>query len=115
MPQTTPAAPSEPAPNPPPRNPAVERCCAARDRSLLESRAGKRDTYDTKSHAAQAYMAAMPDLADYENIRDFIACISHGMVIGVVHPIEAPRFLYAAQVAIGALRLAPKDQKRPAA
>ena len=54
----------------------------------------------------------MPDLAGHENIRDFIACVTQGMVIGAIDSIK---LLYAAQVAIGALRCTPKSQEPPAA
>jgi hypothetical protein len=97
------------------RNAAVQRCCQARERSLELSRAKRRDNYDTVTSANDAYRNAMPDLSGYENIRDFIACITHGMVIGTVHPIEATKLLYAAQVALGALRYEPRNQKQPAA
>jgi hypothetical protein len=53
----------------------------------------------------------MPDLCGYQNIRDFIACVSYGCICGAIHPVEAPRLLYGAQVAISALRLQPKDSK----
>jgi hypothetical protein len=102
-------------PNPPVRNAAVERCCAARDRSLQHSRAKKLDDFHTKERADEAYRDAMPDLSGYENIRDFIACISHGMLSGGIHPIEGPKFLYAAQIAVCALRLEPKEPKKAAA
>jgi hypothetical protein len=57
----------------------------------------------------------MPDLTGYENIRDFIACAAHGMLTGAIDPIEGPKFLYAAQVAVGALRHEPKEPKKAAA
>jgi len=60
--------------------------------------------------AIQAYKDAMPDLCGYESIRDFIACTTHGMLIGVIDPMRAAKFLYAAQVAIGAFRLQPGEQ-----
>jgi len=56
----------EASPQPPDRNAAVQRCCAARDRSLQESRAKKRDLYDTRKLANEAFCAAMPDLTGYE-------------------------------------------------
>jgi hypothetical protein len=99
---------------PPARNAAVQRCCQARESSLQHSRAKGLDNYDTRKNAIQAYRNAMPDLAGYENVRDFIACTAHGMVIGAIDAIEGAKFLYAAQVALGALRHEPKDQKRPA-
>ena len=50
----------------------------------------------------------MPDLAGFENIRDFIACTAHGMIIGAIDSIEGAKLLYAAQVAVGALHHQPK-------
>ena len=116
MSQTTSVAAEKPAPEPPPaRNAAVERCCQARLRSLKNSREKHHDSYDTEVSAEEAYRNALPDLAGYENIRDFIACVTHGMVIGVIDSIDGPKLLYAAQVAIGALRCTPKSQEPPAA
>jgi len=99
----------------PARTPAVQRCCEARDRSIRQSREKGADSYNTRSHAAEAYCAAMPDLSGFENIRDFVACTSYGMVNGLIDAIEGAKFLYAAQVATGILRHELKDQKRPAA
>jgi hypothetical protein len=105
----------EASPHPPARNAAVQRCCAARERSRQDSRIKKLDNFHTRERSDEAYRAAMPDLSGYENIRDFIACISHGMLTGDIHAIEGPKFLYAAQVALGALRHEPKEPKKPAA
>ena len=107
---STPTSPRQPT-----RTPAVQRCCDARDRSLAESKAKDLSYYGTRQFAAQAYCAAMPDLSGSENIRDFIACTSYGMVNGLIDAIEGSKFLYAAQVASGVLRHEPKEQKRPAA
>jgi hypothetical protein len=93
------------------RNAAVLRCCAARDRSLEDSRAGNVEKYEAKERSKDAYRNALPDLSGYKNIRDFVACISHGLLTGDISPINSPQFLYAAQVAISALRLEPKEKK----
>jgi hypothetical protein len=69
----------------------------------------------TRDRAENAYLDAMPDLAGYQNIRDFIACVSYGVISGALSPIHSPGYLYAAQVAISALRLEPKDKTRPTA
>ena len=111
---TAPTPIDESSPNLTSRNPAVQRCCAARQRSLQESKAKKADLYDTKLHANDAYCEAMPDLSGYENVRDFIACVAHGMLIRAIDAIQGPKFLYAAQVALGALRHEPTSQKLPA-
>ena len=106
---------AETAPGQPARTPAVQHCIDARDRSLAESKVKDLSGYGTKKDAAEAYCAAMPDLSGYENIRDFIACTSYGMVNGLIDAIEGSKFLYAAQVASSVLRHEQQDQKRPAA
>ena len=51
-----------------------------------------------------AYRSAMPPLTGPENIRDFIACTAHGMLIEAIDGPDAARLLYAAQIANGTLR-----------
>jgi hypothetical protein len=116
MNQSTSSSPTaETAPNLPSPNPAVQRCCEALECSLEESRANGQDEVYAEEDADQAYMNAMPHLSGYENIRDFIACVTHGMVVGAIDNIQGPKLLYAAQIAVGALRHEPKPEKRPAA
>jgi hypothetical protein len=115
MNEAAPTPVNEPSPQPATRNAAVQRCCAARDRSLEDSRAGNVEKYEARERSQQAYRNALPDLAGYENIRDFVACISHGLLTGDISPINSPTYLCAAQVAISALRLEPKDKKQTAA
>jgi len=110
MSATTPIVPSvEPS-----RNPAVLRCCEASRRALLAAKSQGIEGYPLRELEVNAYRDAMPDLAGYENIRDFIACVTHGFVDSIISFSEAPKLLYAAQVALGALRHAPKEPK-PAA
>jgi len=54
-----------------------------------------------------AYCNAMPKLSGAGNIRDFIACVTHGMLLGIIPGSEATRLLYAAQVAHTALTKRP--------
>jgi hypothetical protein len=96
------------------RNAAVQHCCNARLRALQNSKAAKLDSYDTRKRVAEAYRQAMPDLAGAENIRDFIACVAQAMLLQVIDPTEAPKLLYAAQVALGTLRYQPKAEIPPA-
>ena len=109
------SAPNQPSTQSPQRNPAVQHCCAARELSLEESRTANTNDYTTKIRASEAYCGAMPDLSGYQDIRDFIACVAHGMLIGAIDAIEGPKLLYAAQVASGVLRHGPKEQKQPVA
>jgi hypothetical protein len=59
----------------------------------------KSNDYATEREAARAYRNAMPPLVGSRNIRDFIACAAHGMLIGAIDGAEGARFLYAARVA----------------
>ena len=99
----------------PQRNPVVHRCCEAARLAVERSYA----THLTNDIAAKdagvtAYRNAMPSLAGFENIRDYVACVAHGMLIGVIDPNDGPKFLYAAQVALGVLPREPKRLRRKA-
>jgi hypothetical protein len=59
--------------------------------------------------ANKAYREALPPLRGAENIRDFIACVAHGMAIEVFDIREASKMLYAAQVAASAEGRYPKS------
>jgi hypothetical protein len=61
--------------------------------------------------AGPAYCKAMPPLADYESIRDFIACAAHGILIDAIPKKSASQLLYAAQVALATLHYEPKARK----
>ncbi len=105
----------EPSTHPPARNAAVQGCSQAYKTIYEGSRKKGLDNYDSKEKATEAYRNAMPDLSGYENIRDFIACTAHGMLLEVFDSIEGAKLLYAAQVALGTLRYELKDPKKPAA
>ena len=80
-------------------NLAVVRCCEA---YVLAYRAAKKldkSNYTTTEEAQKAFRAAMPPLSGLENIRDFIACVAHGMLIKATEGPDRARLLYAAQVA----------------
>ncbi|HUD57072.1 MAG TPA: hypothetical protein VMR02_17705 [Terracidiphilus sp.] len=47
----------------------------------------------------RAYREALPPLCGTGNIRDFIACVAHGIALDVFDVREASKLLYAAQVA----------------
>jgi hypothetical protein len=97
----------------PNRNPAVRACSMAGLRAQEEVRKAnprQRDTFDATQAAVIAYRDAMPSLDGYENVRDYIACVAHGMILGAIDIIEGPKLLYAAQIALGVL---PREPKRP--
>jgi hypothetical protein len=106
-----------PALDPKPTQPrtSIKRCCAAWQRAYnatLEGTAG--DNFDkmiAAREAGVAYCKAMPPLTGCENIRDFIACAAHGMLINAVPQKRGNQLLYAAQVAIASLNYEQKQRK----
>ena len=89
----------------------VEICCGtylAMTQQLTE----KKVREDEVSRIGKAaYCSVMPRLSDPESIREFIACVVHGMGIGVIPSAEGARLLYGAQVAYSALP-SPKSRKK---
>jgi len=58
-----------------------------------------------------AYCGSLPHLTNADSIRDFIACVVHGMAIDVIPSAEGTRLLYGAQVAHSA-QPSPKSRKK---
>ena len=93
----------------PAQNPAVALCYESYEQALDE--AEEKKMYTARAHmlAKDIYRKALPPLAGRENIRDFIACVAHAMLLKIIEPEEATRLFYAAQVAqSGANREQPK-------
>ena len=98
-------------------NPAVFRCCKAWRYAYDEAMDNPEDEEigpdqeDAEAAADRAYADAMPPLFGVRNIRNYIACVAHGSVIGVIAPEEASRLLYAAQIAFSTCRIRPPREK----
>jgi len=92
------------------RNAAVDRCCAARLRSLQGSQRRQDNDWETLKRAARAYCNAMPDLIGRENISEFIACVAQGLLLKAIDPNVGPKLLYAAQVALSSLNQESKQK-----
>jgi hypothetical protein len=92
-------------------NLAVELCCemyrTTREQAIKD---GKSASVATEA-AKLAYNGIMPKLSGADNVRDFIACVGHGMAISIIPSSEGTRLLYAAQVAFSALP-SPKRRKK---
>jgi hypothetical protein len=80
-------------------NPAVARCLNAWARANKAERAKGKNRSEASIEADCAYRDAMPPLAGDENIRDFIACVAHAMIVNIFMDSTATKLLYAAQVA----------------
>jgi hypothetical protein len=102
-------------PSPKQAQAAIKRCCAVWQRAYnahLEGNEGDSfDKIDAEHRADMAYCRAMPPLAGYENIRDFLACAAHGILIEAIPEKRANQLLYAAQVALASLNCEPKPRK----
>jgi hypothetical protein len=85
-------------------NGAVARCCYALTRAQQAAEANGRGRAAALLFGTEAYRNAMPQLSGAHNIRDFIACVAHGILIRAIPASEASSLLYAAQVAQASLK-----------
>ncbi|MGD0683095.1 MAG: hypothetical protein ABR990_13715 [Terracidiphilus sp.] len=105
--ETTPAPNAAEEPIAAPDNPVVNRCMNAWNRAYKTEFEKCEDQNDAVNAAEIAYRDAMPTLSGFENIRDFIACVAHAMLIGAISGNQGTRLLYAAQVALTTVRRQP--------
>lgn len=96
-------------------NPAVACCSQAWDQAYKKARAEGKGTVFSSIDAGQAYRLAMPALDGAAAIREFIACVAHGMLLGAITGPDGARLLYAAQVAHTAFRSPAQKQPGSAA
>lgn len=95
---------------------AVKRCCAAWQRAYDAVIANSKKSadfaeYDAVNAANSAYCNAMPLLVDYEGIRAFMACLSHGILIGTVPLEKCGQLSYSAQVALSTVQCSAKPPR----
>jgi hypothetical protein len=88
-------------------NPAVSRCCDAYARAKQAAIDSGKNSIYAAADSMKAFRKALPPLTGHQNICDFVACIAHGMLIGVIGGADGTRLLYAAQVANTTLRSQP--------
>lgn len=100
-----PSTPPPPAPAEPPPNPAVQRCCAVYRQALTAG--GGPKVSAAVDAAINAYKVALPQISTRASIRDFIACITQGMVLGVFWNDQGPKLIGAAKAALAALPREP--------
>jgi len=90
-----------------PNNPAIARCQDAWNSTYKALRDKNEREPISIVGANKAFRHAMPALDTPENIRDFVACVAYAMLSGVIEPANGSKFLYAAQVAYGAMKRQP--------
>jgi len=96
-------------------NPAVARCCEAFNRTYKANIAIGQSKSAAIDCAATAFREAMPPLVGHDNIRDFIACVAQGILLGAIESSKSSKLLYAAQVALSGARSQPRSPKATAA
>ena len=99
----------------PAANPAVARCCDAFNRTYKVNIAINQTKPAAVECAAAAFCEAMPPLVGYDNIRDFIACVAQGILLGAIESSRSSKLLYAAQVALSGARSRPSPPQATAA
>ena len=85
-------------------NLAVVRCLETYERAFRARLAKDGNQFSAATYAGRLYRAAMPAPSGRDGIRDFIACVAHGVLIGAIDAKDSKVLLYAAQVAQSALR-----------
>ncbi len=102
-------------------NLAVELCCEMYLHMKEEKIKEGKSVEEAFEAGKLAYCSSVPKLCGADNVRDFIACVAHGMLMGVFSHSDGTKLLYAAQVAFGALpspkrreKCRKKSQKHPA-
>ncbi len=86
---------------------AVDRCMAAYKNAYRACATMGEADYKRLKAGNNAYRLAMPRTVSVTEIQAFIACIAHGINIGVFERHEPTQLLYAAQVALSAQRRKP--------
>jgi hypothetical protein len=61
--------------------------------------------------ASVAYCNAMPMLAGQDGVRDFLACVAHGILIGAIPKEKSGHLLAAARVTLAASQRERRLQK----
>jgi hypothetical protein len=94
------------------QNPVVARCTRAWALFYCETTTKGASDDAARAKARMGYRLAMPPLTGSRNVQDFIACVTHGLLLDVFDGKEATQLLHAAQVAHTARRAKGKTKKK---
>ena len=86
----------------------IERCTSAAQKAQAHAIAQGMTTREARSRAIMAWKLNLPTMDSYENVIAAIACITAGIHAEFINGSDAGKHLYAAQVALSALREAGK-------
>jgi len=87
-------------------NPAVARCCKAWNRVFKANQKAGPAPVLIYIRANEAFRFAMPPLSTPQDLCDFVACVTHALVLNVIPLEHAAALMDAARVASRALKLA---------
>jgi hypothetical protein len=105
----------EQSPDRPSDNPSVSRCIRAWNRAYrkkLHELDEDESDYEAKEAGKRYFLRAMPPLAGYQNITDFIACVTFAELAEIIRHSEAQNLFDAVKVALGALRQETKPLQK---
>ncbi|HTW78917.1 MAG TPA: hypothetical protein VME23_05145 [Terracidiphilus sp.] len=71
----------------------------------------KANEYPSRQKGKEAFRNALPQLSTRQNILDFIACVSVGVVLEVIRENTSSKLIYAAHAALRALPKDPRPRK----
>jgi hypothetical protein len=92
-------------------NPAVYQCCEASNAAYDASFAKDKNEDSAQDAADFAFREALPPLKGIRNIRNFIACVTYGALMGIIDGRESSRLLYAARIAYTTRRTRKRETK----
>jgi len=94
---------------------AIARCILARQRAFGKALACGKSDFGASIDGNQAFLHALPPLSGFDNIRDYVACLTYAIAAGVISNQIAGVLLEGAKVALATLRPHAKPSLRTAA
>jgi hypothetical protein len=94
------------------RNLAVDLCSEGFARWGKKAHEEGKSSEAIRRAAKLGYCSLLPPVSGATNIRDFIACVTYGMAVGIIPAKEGTSLLYGAQVAHTALTKRPKKRNK---
>jgi hypothetical protein len=99
--EATPAPTTEENATPEGENSSLNYCIDAYMRAYKRAKRQGKGQSSALESADRAFRLAIPLLTGNENLRDFVVCVAHGMLLESISGPAGARLLYAAQVASG--------------
>ena len=92
-------------------HPAILRCCQAWNEKYVADKVAGKLTSTCLLNANDAFRDAMPPLCGAQGVSDFIACLTHGMVSGVISDLQGEVLLKVVKIAARAVQIVATVQK----